>query len=162
LQKGGAGVLRRPLICPHNLTDFSPILIMTYSLLPLRDLLPHEEVSAEHLQELLEELHRDGMLQRAIIVDTESRVILDGHHRWHAAGLLGLARIPAHLVDLWDDAIGVESFREGIPVSKALVIERGTSGIPLPWKTTRHVFGHNRIPIADAFAPIRLPFTALQ
>ncbi len=124
-------------------------------------LLPHEEVSAEHLQELLEQLRRDRILRRAIIADTQSKVILDGHHRWHAAKRLGLKRIPVFFVDLWSEDIIVEPFRSDIPVSKKLVIERGTSGTLLPWKTTRHVFGCRRIPIAEAFPPVHIPLPSL-
>ena len=135
---------------------------MQFSLVAIDNLRPHEQVFAERLQEILYRLKEDGILKRAIVADAKTHIILDGHHRWHASGMLGLARIPVFFVDLWSEDISVEPFRPSIPVSKALVIERGLSRILLPCKTTRHVFGCRRIPIADAFPPIHIPLPSLQ
>lgn len=132
------------------------------SLTALPNLFPHEEVSAEHLEELLLQLQKDGCMTKAIIADRTSKVILDGHHRWNAAKLLHLRLIPVFFVDLWDESITVEAFRNDFPVSKELVIRHGTSCTLLPCKTTRHVYGPCRLPITDAFPPVNISLQELQ
>jgi len=89
-------------------------------------------------------------------------VILDGHHRWNAAKLLSLRFIPVFFVDLWDESIIVEPFRSDFPVSKELVIHHGTSCTLLPYKTTRHVYGPQRLPITDVFPSVNISLEKLQ
>lgn len=132
------------------------------SLSAIEDLLPHEEVSAHHLEELLALLREDGIIHHPIIVDRASRVILDGHHRWNAVRILKLRLVPVYFVDIADPLIVVEPFRPDVPVSKSLVIETGKSRVLLPWKTTRHVYGTERIPIGQAFPPVPILLSLLQ
>jgi len=109
-------------------------------LLPLRLLKSHEQVVEPHVEELMSEIERDGVLRDPIYVDVVSKVILDGHHRTEALKRLGCRRIPAVLVRYFSPEIRVESWRPGVKVTKREVIYRGLNGIKFPPKTSRHVF----------------------
>ncbi len=68
-------------------------------------------------------------------------VILDGHHKWTAAGRLGLARVPVIMVDYLDDEgvlvdVWPNCGRDSI--TKNEVLDMGSSGDVFPPKTSRH------------------------
>ena len=125
------------------------VLVETVS---LRD---HEEVIPNNLETRTSKLLSKGFY-KPIIVDRESMVILDGHHKWTAAKSLGLARVPvimvdylideSVLVDVWPDC-GKES------VTKTEVLEMGVSGDVFPPKTSRHTLPFKipsiRIPLSE-------------
>ena len=100
----------------------------------------HEEVIPDNLETRTSKLLSKGFY-KPIIVDRESMVILDGHHKWTAAKSLGLARVPvimvdylideSVLVDVWPDC-GKES------ITKTEVLEMGFSGDVFPPKTSSH------------------------
>ncbi len=115
----------------------------------------HEEVISDNLTKRKKKLLSKGFY-KPIIVDRESMVILDGHHKWTAAKSLGLARVPVImvdylvdegvLVDVWPDC-GKES------ITKAEVLEMGVSGDVFPPKTSRHTLPFKipsiRIPLSE-------------
>ena len=115
----------------------------------------HEEVIPDNLETRTSKLLSKGFY-KPIIVDRESMVILDGHHKWTAAKSLGLARVPVVmvdylvdegvLVDVWPDC-GKES------ITKTEVLEMGLSGDVFPPKTSRHTLPFNipsiRIPLSE-------------
>ena len=70
----------------------------TFDLHPLDSLLPHEEVIPSNLDARLNKLVSRGFY-KPILVDSVTKVILDGHHKWKAAKLLGLSRVPANRND---------------------------------------------------------------
>lgn len=107
-------------------------------ILRLNELREHEEINPAYLEELLQEIVRDGVLKKPIIVDCRTMIILDGHHRYNVLRKLGAQYIPALLVDYCSDRVKVGSWRKNWRVSKELVIEAGLSGKKLPYKTSRH------------------------
>jgi len=113
--------------------------LYTFGFLELAALFRHEQTVPDHLTALKEEIERDGVLIRPIVVDRHSLVILDGHHRAEALLALGCRLIPVYLVDYANPSIAVEPRRPDIPVSKEAVVRTGLSGRPYPPKTSRHV-----------------------
>jgi hypothetical protein len=99
---------------------------------------PHEQIQPDHLAELAAEIKKDGILKDPIIVDQNTLVILDGHHRFNSLKLLGLKLCPCCLVDYQSDEIGVGCWREGETISKSDVVVAGFSGNLLIPKTSRH------------------------
>ena len=86
------------------------------------------------------------------LIDEASRVILDGHHRWHASTLLALSSLPCYAVDYRrDGAIRVISRRTEIAITKDDVVAMGLSGRTYPYKTTRHVYD-----LPEAIEPVPL------
>ena len=78
------------------------------ALIEISKLHDHEQIKPQHLDELCEEIKRDGEVKYPIIVDKYSNVVLDGHHRFYALQRLGCKYAPAHIVDYYDPHIKVE------------------------------------------------------
>lgn len=100
----------------------------------------HEEVIPDNLIKREEKLLSRGFY-KPIIVDRSSMVILDGHHKWTAAGSLGLARVPVIMVDYLDDEgvlvdVWPNCGRDSI--TKTEVLDMGSSEYVFPPKTSRH------------------------
>ena len=100
----------------------------------------HEEVIPDNLSKREKKLLSKGFY-KPIIVDRSSMVILDGHHKWTAAGRLGLARVPVIMVDYLDDEgvlvdVWPNCGRDSI--TKNEVLDMGSSGDLFPPKTSRH------------------------
>ena len=100
----------------------------------------HEEVIPDNLIKREEKLLSKGFY-KPIIVDRSSMVILDGHHKWTAAGRLGLSRVPVIMVDYLDDEgllvdVWPNCGRDSI--TKNEVLDMGSSGDVFPPKTSRH------------------------
>lgn len=103
---------------------------------------PHEQVEDDRTAGIAEALRADGFIEEPIVAEQEHRVILDGHHRYHALLALGCRRIPAYLVDYESEDIQVTLW-EGASlnaITKEDVLRAGLEGKPLPPKTSRHLF----------------------
>ncbi|MDI6883733.1 MAG: ParB N-terminal domain-containing protein [Hadesarchaea archaeon] len=59
----------------------------------------HEEIVPELLEELVREIRANGMARDPVIVDSNTRVVLDGMHRVAALQELGCRYLPVCLVD---------------------------------------------------------------
>jgi len=77
-------------------------------LIELEGLLPHEETIPEHLHRLILQLDGDGALWVPVVVDRETRVVLDGAHRVAALRKLGCRLVCAYLVDYRNPAIKIQ------------------------------------------------------
>lgn len=104
----------------------------------LDSLKPHEGISKKNFRKLMTEILRDGMIRNPIAVDMGTKTILDGHHRQKILIELGLSKIPVFFVDYSDPKIKVRS-RNGLRVSKNLVIRKAMAGDLYPPKTTKHI-----------------------
>jgi hypothetical protein len=115
-------------------------LSLRFAVVELRRLRGHERIRPALLEELSEQIRRDGILKRPILVADRDFVILDGHHRAEALRKLGCARIPAYLVDYQSDAVSLGTWPDAVVsvVSKEEVLRRGLQNDPFPPKTTRH------------------------
>lgn len=105
----------------------------------------HEQIESERLRQIREEIQREGRLRHPILVDKNSGVILDGHHRFRAYKELGFETILCVLVDYQSDIVSVRSRRPEITVSKAEIIRRALDGKLFPPKTTQHIL-HVKLP----------------
>jgi hypothetical protein len=109
------------------------------TILPISVLRPHEAVDPGLVRELAEDIRRCGLIRKPIVVDRETLIIIDGHHRVEALKRLGCGRIPCLLVNYRSPRVAVLSWRGGEPLSKDLVLNAGLRGELLPPKTTRHI-----------------------
>ncbi|GAG02374.1 unnamed protein product, partial [marine sediment metagenome] len=78
-----------------------------FSLVSINKLKSHEAVNKKHLDVLLGEIKKDGVLKHPVVVDRKTNVILDGHHRVTALKKLGIKKIPVYLVDYMNKEIRV-------------------------------------------------------
>lgn len=108
------------------------------ALVPIGLLRPHEEVDPSRLRSLEEEILGAGYLERPVLVECETLIILDGHHRVAVLRKLGKTVVPALLVSYEDPCVSVDSWRSDWVVTKDLVIRAGFTGKLLPHKTSRH------------------------
>ena len=127
------------------------------ALMPIDELRPHEKGSPLYLEFLKKEILRDEVLKYPVIADEETRVILDGMHRWLALKTLGYKYIPTLLVQSSQrSAIRVGTRRihryqvdlkEKITIDK--VIASGLSGKLLPPRSTRHFFPFSKLQLIN-------------
>ncbi len=85
--------------------DNKPIFHLYIGIARIADLKPHEEIVEEHLKKLSCTIKKCRFLKNPIIVDLNSRVILDGMHRWHALKNLGFECIGVCYVDYKDPRV---------------------------------------------------------
>lgn len=107
--------------------------------LPICLLKAHEQVDPVYLKALAEDIRSSGLLRKAILVDRESYVILDGHHRVKALELLGCKKVPCILVNYSEPNILVFSWRNDKPLPKSLILKAASTGRILPPKTSKHM-----------------------
>lgn len=105
----------------------------------------HERTFDVRVRRLVRAIKTEGMVRRPIIVDKQSLVVLDGHHRLEALRCLGASLVPAYLVDYQSSQVRVYLRRKylSMKIIKQAVIYSGMTGVEFPVKTTRHLI-HNR------------------
>lgn len=108
-------------------------------LVPIDLLRPHEETEPERLSYLERDILGKRVLERPILVDMDTLVILDGHHRHAVLRRIGKKKIPALLIDYQSPCVSVSSWRPGERVSKEDVVRAGTGGRLMPPRTSRHI-----------------------
>ena len=120
-------------------------------LLSLNSLIETEEHILKDSQRLAKSMISLGLWTVPIAVDSPTLVIMDGHHRFNAAKLLGLARVPCVMMSYENDDVSLKSWRDDVTCSI-----KGIRGIvknskKYPIKTTRHIFNPSieevRIPL---------------
>jgi ParB-like chromosome segregation protein Spo0J len=112
---------------------------MYFGIIELRKLKEHEQVSSERLKRLKQDIKKDGFLRNPIVVDKNTNIILDGHHRYQSIKELGCSKIMAQFIDYNSSEIKVKARRKSETITKEDVIEAGLTGNKLPPKTSRHI-----------------------
>ncbi len=110
-----------------------------FALVPIADLKTHEESEPDRVRRVMRQMQSNGVVKKAIIVDSNTMVVLDGVHRLSALRMLGAVRAPAWLVDYSDEDVVVLSKDRKSHVPKDVVIRAAIEGPKLPPKTTRHM-----------------------
>ena len=114
---------------------------MEIVLIQISELLPHEEIKQKKLRKLIDLVKKRGGLYEPILVDRETKTLLDGHHRYNTALHLGLKFIPGIEIDyLEDESIQVESWpgKEEMKITKESVLSMAKSENLFPPKTSKH------------------------
>ena len=93
-----------------SLKDFA----MDLEIAELKSLLPHEETVPAFLERLCQDIKKDGILKHPIIIDRDSKAILDGNHRTAAMKKLGYDYIPVCTVDYRNPLIQVKCWYRAI------------------------------------------------
>lgn len=104
----------------------------------IAELKPHEQTIPENLEKVKNKIHKNGYLINPIIIDQDDLVILDGHHWAKALEALGYKKVPAYMVDYFDNEIKVFQRRPEIPISKEIIIKKALAGEIFPCKTSKH------------------------
>jgi hypothetical protein len=114
---------------------------------------PSEEVDAEHVRRLAEDVRRSGTWLAPLPVEADSGLVMDGNHRLQVARLLRLERLPCVLLRYDDDRVRVRCWKTGRAFGPDEVRELGALSGVLPYKTTRHSFDP---PLPETEIPLSL------
>ena len=130
---------------------------MQVDLIPLEILRPHELTIPKKVDELEKMTNRWKAYVLPLVVDKNTGVILDGHHRHQVALRLGLKSLPCVQVDYQgDDSVELDVWpncgRESI--TKEEVVQAGLQGGLFQPKTSRHR-------LSDHLPPISVSLTRL-
>ena len=98
------------------------------TIIDIDELREHEEINPELLDKLRKEIAADGVLKLAIAVDEKTKTVIDGHHRIQALKQLGYKKIPVVLIDYMSPEIVVQTWKEGMKVTKEEVLEAALLG----------------------------------
>ena len=88
----------------------SDTLDLKIAIIDIKSIHMHEETIPEAVQELVAELLRDGVLRHPVIVDEETKVVLDGMHRAAALKLIECIMIPVCSVDYENPSVRVDTW----------------------------------------------------
>jgi ParB-like chromosome segregation protein Spo0J len=124
----------------------------------------HEKLDTQRLANLKAEIESDGILKKPIVVDINTNVVLDGHHRIGALQALGCSKIPAVFVDYQSPKIGVKTSENGEEFPKHKVIETALKGELLPPKSTWHYVTSSKeiAHISKIQTPVNIPLKELR
>lgn len=105
----------------------------------------HERTRKKHVDHMEEEIKKDGYVTHPLLVDQNTMIVLDGHHRLAALRRMGVSRIPVSFVDYTSPSIRVSSWRKGERITKNKVRIAGLSGKLMRIKTSRHIYSRKAI-----------------
>lgn len=132
---------------------------MKYEIVDIDRLVPLEKVFPTHLKNLEKMINNSGYMMKALIVDKNDGIILDGSHRYVYLLKNGFKMAPVHRVDYTDENVRVGSkllhrflIEEEICICKRFCRDRALSGNLYPPRTTRHFFTFRK---ADITLPLR-------
>ena len=97
-----------------------------------------EEFDPDRVTWLKEKIISEGVWTQPLKIEKKHHLILDGHHRFEVAKLLGLKNVPCEIYD-YDD-VPTWSLRSEIKISKEEVARKAISGDIYPYKTVKHQF----------------------
>ena len=137
---------------------------MVLEIVNLRKLKEHEEIEPVYLEKIKKQIQKNGILKRPIIVDKNTKIILDGHFRFNALKQLGYSRIPVFFVDYNSPDILVTAWRDGEIVTKEDVIRSGLTEKKLPPKTSKHMLNssNHKIHISKIVKKVNVPLEELK
>lgn len=110
-------------------------------LVEVTNIIPIEAHDPDRVEELTAKITDEALWKVPVIIEGKDGMLLDGHHRLEVAKKLGLARIPALVVDY--DKIDVWSLREneGIIVDQNIVRTHAAVEHQIyPYKTVKHKY----------------------
>jgi hypothetical protein len=123
------------------------------ALRPIEFFRASEEVDADHVHQLAEEVRRSGQWLAPLPVEAASGLVMDGNHRLQVARLLGLRRLPCVPLHYGDQRLRVRCWKTGRPFSLEELRDFVATADVLPYKTTRHAFDP---PLPETEIPLSL------
>lgn len=109
-------------------------------LVPVQDLLPTEEINHGRMQSLAAHIKSANVWTKPLLIEEQSSAIMDGHHRYNVALMLGLKRVPCLCLSYDDPNLSVVAWNGGQPYEVFKILNAAQTGDLLDFKTTKHVF----------------------
>jgi len=122
-------------------------------ILPIHALRPHEEFDRDHARKLSNEIANTGFWSSPIVCDAESQIIMDGHHRFASAQLLGLKYIPCFCIPYDKKYVSVETWRESEKITVQDILTCVKENRLMPQKSTKHLL---TIPLIKSHIPLSI------
>lgn len=116
------------------------MIITDMKLFDIKSLHPHEEIDPLQLNLLSKKINKEGKWIIPIIIDRETHIIMDGHHRYSFAQKSGFSLIPCYEMSYSSEGVQVFDWKTGAPFSYQKIVEIVKYGKTFPSKTTRHYF----------------------
>ena len=99
---------------------------------------PIEGHSKKRVVWLREKIEEEGVWNVPLRIERDKFLIMDGHHRFEVARLLGLKRVPAILHNYSE--VEVYSLRQHITVTEQVILDNFGCKKIFPYKTAKHIF----------------------
>ncbi len=133
-----------------------------FRIVALSELKGHEMPKKSRVEELKSDMRRRRVLVKPIVVDRNTRVILDGHCRCVALKKLGCSKVAVRFVDYTSGSIHVEKW-DGGEMTKDEVLKAGLSGRLMKPKTSKHIIrnGRRRVHISEICENALVPLERL-
>jgi len=128
-----------------------PIFKNQLKLIEINKLKQHEKIDKVNYKELLRKIQINGYVE-PIVVDKNTFIILDGHHRCAILKSMAFTTIPVHFIDYQSEVVKVSSWRKNENITKDKVVTMGMSKNLFPPKTSKHLFKHIediKIPLSE-------------
>ncbi|MGH9547803.1 MAG: ParB N-terminal domain-containing protein [Terriglobales bacterium] len=109
------------------------------------ELFPHEEVDNDNVTNIICSIQSSRKWIWPIIVEEDSLVVIDGHHRRAAAVSMKLSAVPCLMLSY--NIVAVRSMRQQYICAPNLIIANGKARNLYPPKTTKHEFP--KLPIIE-------------
>lgn len=113
---------------------------LKYDLISLTNLIETEEYFENKAILLAEEIKKNNVWTVPIAVEINTNGIMDGHHRFNAAKILGLRRVPCVFLSYLKNEVFLRSWSTNDQITIDDFFEVIKHNKKFPPKTTRHVF----------------------
>lgn len=112
--------------------------------------------------EIKSDILKKGILEKPIVVDKNTNIILDGHHRFNIFKQLDLKKIPVFFINYQANDIILDTWKK-VKLSKADIIKIVEAGEKFPYKTTKHMIkiSNEKIHISRFVKKINFPIKKL-
>ena len=110
------------------------------TLVPVNLISETEEHDPSRVASLAKTIKRHNLWTVPVVLESKNLAIMDGHHRFNAAQMLKLVRIPCVLLGYDSANVRLRSWRHNWKPSIFDVMEKIKSKQKFPYKTTRHSF----------------------
>ena len=109
-------------------------------LIKLADLIETEEHDPDESSGLAKKILLEKFWTVPVVIEINSNAIMDGHHRYNAAKILGFSRIPCIRKDYNSNEVRLLSWRANKKITVKDIYEKINKKKKFPYKTTRHIF----------------------
>ena len=109
-------------------------------LIDIKKIIPHELTDQSIIDILINKIRGDGYWSNPVIIDKETMIIMDGHHRYEAAKIIGIKKIPCYIMGYHSNNVQIYNWKTNEKIDFNTIIQRVERGQKLPIKTTKHVF----------------------
>jgi hypothetical protein len=118
--------------------DFPSEIVTSVQEVDIESLICHEEVVEDRLESFINYLNtlEGDILISSIIVCNETKIIVDGHHRYHALKQFGIKRIPVTFIKY--NSPEIKAYYDD-RILKSEILEIVNTGKLLPPKSSKHV-----------------------